>query len=203
MKEKIEAILAGVFISLAGYVYLSTERSWIGAVLFAFGLMTVVASQYKLYTGVVGFSKNIKFISKVLLFNVIGCAATAAVLSCTNNGLTLDNVHAIIDGRLAAFDEFSGLFKTLVNGIGCGIIMSVIVNFGKKCRDWILLIFGIAVFIISGFYHSIADAFYVSYDMINSSYDIYTILMILMQWIVVVIGNAIGCNIHLYDRMNK
>ena len=44
------AILAGFCIGIAGYGYLA-EKSIIGAVLFAFGLLTVVHYKLKLYTG--------------------------------------------------------------------------------------------------------------------------------------------------------
>ena len=48
------SILAGICIGIAGFGYLA-EKSIIGAVLFAFGLLTVVHYKLKLYTGTAGF----------------------------------------------------------------------------------------------------------------------------------------------------
>ena len=48
------SFLAGVCIGIAGFGYLA-EKSIVGAVLFAFGLLTVVHYGLKLYTGTAGF----------------------------------------------------------------------------------------------------------------------------------------------------
>ena len=45
------AIMAGITIGVAGWGYLATY-SIVGAVLFAFGLLTVVSYKMKLYTGI-------------------------------------------------------------------------------------------------------------------------------------------------------
>ena len=51
------AVLAGFCIGIAGFGYLA-EKSIIGAVLFAFGLLAVVHYKLKLYTGTAGFINN-------------------------------------------------------------------------------------------------------------------------------------------------
>ena len=48
------SFLAGVCIGIAGFGYLAS-KDIIGAVLFAFGLLTVVHYALKLYTGTAGF----------------------------------------------------------------------------------------------------------------------------------------------------
>ena len=48
------AVMAGITIGIAGWGYLATTNI-IGAVLFAFGLLTVVSYKMKLYTGTAGF----------------------------------------------------------------------------------------------------------------------------------------------------
>ena len=50
-------VFAGVCIGIAGFGDLA-EKSIIGAVLFAFGLLTVVNYHLKLYTGTAGFVKK-------------------------------------------------------------------------------------------------------------------------------------------------
>lgn len=52
------AVLAGICIGIAGFGYLADEKGIVGAVLFAFGLLTVVSYSLKLYTGTAGFIKK-------------------------------------------------------------------------------------------------------------------------------------------------
>ena len=53
------SFLAGVCIGIAGFGYLA-EKSIIGAVLFAFGLLTVVHYGLRLYTGTEALYKKAK-----------------------------------------------------------------------------------------------------------------------------------------------
>ena len=66
--------------------------------------------------------------------------------------------------------------------------MTLIVQGGRD-KNWLLILFGIPLFILLGFYHSIADAFYASISSIetNKQYVLY--------YIIIVLGNFIGCNI--------
>ena len=68
------SLLAGFCIGIAGFGYLA-EKSIIGAVLFAFGLLTVVHYGLKLYTGTAGFIKKdeIGKLLFILFGNIIGC----------------------------------------------------------------------------------------------------------------------------------
>ena len=54
----INAVLAGIFIGLAGTVYLSVPNKFAGAFLFGFGLLTIVCCSFKLYTGAIGYLVN-------------------------------------------------------------------------------------------------------------------------------------------------
>ena len=83
MKKIIEictsSILAGLCISIGCVVNL-TVGGVAGAVLFTFGLITVVHYQYKLYTGTAGFVKSwmdMGHLLLILLFNIVGCLLTA------------------------------------------------------------------------------------------------------------------------------
>ena len=53
------SFLAGVCIGIAGFGYLA-EKNIVGAVLFAFGLLTVVHYALKLYTGTAGFIRKVR-----------------------------------------------------------------------------------------------------------------------------------------------
>ena len=81
MKNKftifIRSILAGICIGLGGAIFLKLGGI-IGAIMFAFGLLTVVHFKIPLYTGTAGFI-NIKDKNEylgmliILIGNIIGC----------------------------------------------------------------------------------------------------------------------------------
>ena len=193
------SILAGICIGLGGAIFLKLGGV-IGACMFAFGLLTVVHFKLPLYTGTAGFIELNKFseymIMLYILFgNIFGCI----LLSYMNiNGI--DGTE-VIQSRLDA-----GYLQSFLNAIGCGLIMTLIVqaarDYKTEIRDeWgniltkgrdknlLLILFGIPLFILLGFYHSIADAFYmmVTPEKLRNEY-------FLTYWIIVA-GNFVGCNI--------
>ena len=58
LQTGIKAVYAGFMIGLGGIVYLSVENKIAGSVLFSFGLLTIVAQGFFLYTGKIGFRKK-------------------------------------------------------------------------------------------------------------------------------------------------
>ena len=71
--------------------------------------------------------------------------------------------------------------------------MTTAVQFARESK-FLPLLFGVPAFIMCGFYHSIADAFYyaarLSFDNIELWMDVF------ISWIVTVLGNFIGCNLY-------
>lgn len=177
----IRSILAGICIGLGGAIFIKLGGV-IGACMFAFGLLTVVHFKLPLYTGTVGFIELNKFkeyekMVIILFGNILGCI----LLSYMNiKGIDGSN---IIQSRLD-----TSYLQCLLNAIGCGLIMTLIVQGGRD-KNLLLIIFGIPLFILLGFYHSIADAFYMMVtpeELRNMFFGRY--------WIIV-LGNFIGCNI--------
>ncbi len=185
MKDKftifIRSILAGICIGLGGAIFIKLGGV-IGACMFAFGLLTVVHFRLPLYTGTAGFIELNKFkeYKKMLIIlfgNILGC-----ILLSYMNIKGIDG-SAIIQSRLDA-----SYLQCLLNAIGCGLIMTLIVKGGRD-KNPLLILFGIPLFILLGFYHSIADAFYMMVtpdDLRNMFFGRY--------W-TIVLGNFIGCNI--------
>ena len=72
----------------------------------------------------------------------------------------------------------------------------------EKDEDkYLPLLFGVPVFILCGFLHSIADAFYISvlpFEFLESNFNV-----ILYNYIGIVIGNFIGCNLVKIIRLKK
>lgn len=182
------AFLAGVCIGIAGFGYLA-EKSIIGAVLFAFGLLTVVHYALKLYTGTAGFIKKgeVGTLFLILFCNIIGCLAVSMLVRCSPMPLQ-DTAQSILEGRLAM-----GPLRGGVLAIGCGFIMTTAVTFARKGQN-LPLLFGVPLFIMCGFPHCVADAFY--YLCVPVDFLFANIADILVFYVSIVIGNFIGCNLY-------
>jgi len=188
MENLRSSFLAGVCIGIAGFGYLA-EKSIIGAVLFAFGLLTVVHYSLKLYTGTAGFIKKgeVGYLFMVLAGNLLGCLAVALMVRCSPMPLQ-DTAQKVLEGRLAI-----GPLRGGVLAIGCGFIMTTAVTFARKGQN-LPLLFGVPLFITCGFPHCVADAFY--YMCVPVSYLATYALDVLVFYISIVIGNFIGCNLY-------
>ncbi|MCR5365820.1 MAG: formate/nitrite transporter family protein [Prevotella sp.] len=189
MKQEIailrSAIIAGICISIGCVVNLRVGGV-AGAVLFAFGLLAVVHYKLKLYTGTAGFIRakgDWTMITVVLLGNIIGCALTALAYAYAQPDILPPDL-AIVQSRLA-----KGPFACFLLAIGCGFIMTTAVQFGREGR-FLPLLFGVPVFILCGFAHSIADAFY--FLAVPEMYS----TQLLLIYVAEVLGNFAGCNLY-------
>lgn len=185
----IKSILAGICIGLGGAIFIKLGGV-IGACMFAFGLLAIVHFKLPLYTGTAGFIELNKFkeyekMVIVLFGNILGC-----ILLSYMNIKGIDG-SAIIQSRLD-----TSYLQCLLNAIGCGLIMTLIVQGGRD-KNQLLILFGIPLFILLGFYHSIADAFY----MMVSSEELKN--MFFGRYWVIVLGNFIGCNIPRLLKYNQ
>ena len=183
------AILAGIAISIGGFGYLALGGIP-GAIFFAFGLITVVRYKMKLYTGVVGFVQSWKEIPEtflVLLGNITGCLLVALLARLSPMDLQ-GAAQKLLEGRLAI-----GPLRAGALAIGCGFIVTTSVFFGRQ-EKWLPLLLGIPLFILCGFPHCIADAFY--YLTVPFSFLGSHIWQVLGLYVCLVIGNFIGCNLY-------
>ena len=183
------SIMSGISIGVAGFGYLATGKDIVGAILFAFGLATVVHYSLKLYTGTAGFIKKdeVGALFAILLFNLVGCLLVALMVRCSPMPLQ-ETAQGILEGRLAM-----GPWRGGVLSIGCGFIMTTAVTFARK-QQYMPLIFGVPLFIVCGFPHCVADAFY--YMCVPLEYIGAHILDILLFYLCIVVGNFIGCNLY-------
>ena len=181
------AILAGICISIGSVVNLRVGGV-AGAVLFAFGLTTVVYYGLKLYTGTAGFIRmkgDWTMLCLVLLGNIIGCLLSAWLIAYAQPDC-IEPASKILAGRLA-----KGPFACFLLAIGCGFIMTTAVEFARKGKMLPLLL-GVPVFILCGFAHSIADAFYF---LVSPSEQVLQI-SVLIVYVSEVLGNFVGCNLY-------
>ena len=186
-KTIIDSILAGICISIGGVAFLKVGGI-IGAVLFSFGLITVVCYKMKLYTGVSGFVETKRDwieLPVIILGNIVGCALVALAIKSAIPELA-DTAHKIVDGRLD-----KGFWNVTLLAVFCGFIMTTVVNFARQ-KMWLPLLFGIPLFIMCGFVHSIADAFYYSLALGVTDWTPQALLVYLAS----ILGNFIGCNLY-------
>lgn len=183
------SVLAGICIGIAGFGYLADEKGIVGAVLFAFGLLTVVNYGLKLYTGTAGFIKKgeVGQLFLILGGNIVGCLLVALMLRCSPMNLQ-EIAQKILEGRLAV-----GPLKGGVLAIGCGFIMTTAVTFARQGK-FLPLLFGVPLFIVCGFPHCVADAFY--YLCVPVDFIAENCLSVLGFYTAIVVGNFIGCNLY-------
>ncbi|MDD7306198.1 MAG: formate/nitrite transporter family protein [Peptoniphilaceae bacterium] len=190
-KDFIYAIMAGIFIGLGGVVFLMIDNKYLGSLMFSVGLFGVCTLGYNLFTGKVGyfFYEDKKsytiFLAKVLLANTLGAVFVAFLLSLTRNGNALEEkALLLVNAKLA--DSYLSLF---VLGILCNIFVVFGVeqykNNPHQVGKYLGLIFGVMVFIISGFEHSIADIFYFAMAKVIS-FDA------LIRLFLIICGNCLG-----------
>lgn len=182
------AIMAGICIGIAGFGYLAVGGI-VGAVTFAFGLLAVVHYRLKLYTGTAGFFAKGELLQlcTILLMNIVGCLLVALMARMSPMPLQEAAQH-ILEGRLNA-----GIVQSGVLAIGCGFIMTTAVKWGREGK-FLPLLFGVPLFIICGFPHCVADAFY--YLCVPVEYLTANAGQVLLLYASIVLGNFIGCNLY-------
>lgn len=189
------SVLAGIAIGIAGFGYLAVG-GLAGAVLFSFGLLTVVGYKLKLYTGTAGFINKGEFpeLMLILLGNIVGCLLVGLLTRASNMDLQAA-AQKILEVRLGNGPLRSGLL-----GIGCGFIMTTAVTFARE-KNYLPLLFGVPLFIICGFTHCVADAFY--YLAVPAAFLKAHWLEVLGVYLSIVLGNFIGCNLVRIFRLNS
>ena len=178
------ALLSGILIGLGSAGYLAVGGIP-GAIIFAFGLIGVVIFEAPLYTGKAGVLKPDESwtLIGIWFWNVIGCILIGLLVKYAGSDTSIANAMTIVDGRFEA-----GWVKSLLRSIGCGMIIDLSVYQFRKSGSLIPILFGVPLFILCGFYHSIADVVYLTVSW-RWSPEIY------WYYPVIVIGNYIGCNI--------
>ena len=150
------AILAGIMIGFGGVIYLMCANKMVGALLFSFGLLTIVCQGFALYTGRVGYFREYGWASilTTIVGNFFGTWIVARGFALTRH--TVD-IAAVVAPKL---DDSS--LSVFLLSIGCGAMMYLAVDSFRKSKSWLFVVMPIVIFILSGFEHSIANMFYLS-----------------------------------------
>ena len=154
----IKSYLAGVIIGLSAYSYIIINDKIIGSFLFSFGLLTILISGYKLYTGIIYSLKltlsDIKNKLAVLCGNIIGII-NICVVYYINGKPNIDKLNDIFINKTS-----QSIISFFCMGAICGILMYLAVNQYKKTNHPILVVMPIMLFILIGAEHCIANLFY-------------------------------------------
>lgn len=187
----LKAILAGILIALAGTIYISLkeENAIIGAVLFGFGLLTIVTLDFKLYTGRVGYVIDEKpsyliDILVIIIGNSLGGLLIASFIHLGNMQSIILTARHMVEIKVSR--ELIPIFGL---SILCGMMMYLGVEGYKRIKNdtarVVVNIFAVAIFILAGFEHSIANIFYFFVANMWTWY-------MFVAFLVMLLGNAVG-----------
>ncbi len=194
LKEFSFAVLAGMAISIGCVVFLSVENAVAGSILFAVGLLTVLVFKLNLFTGKAPYMCKNKpaywgFCALVWLGNFVGTGLSALLIRFTRvYDKIIDRCTSVATTKVN--DDLLSLF---VLGIFCGIMMYIAVdtfiNQGaeKNFSSSLVVVFCVAVFILAGFEHSVADMFYFMLSLPISKW--------ILPLVIITLGNIVGGNV--------
>lgn len=186
IKTFTRSVLAGIAIGISGTVYLCLENKVIGAILFSFGLITIVTQNWDLYTGKIGtidLSLDGKYLPLYVVGNYCGTLIVAQLLKFTDFGQTITNAAI----KMCSIKLSNHWYFVLTLAVLCGILMYIAVVGYKKLNPPHLIVVAlpIIIFILCGFEHSIADMFYFNLAQIQPIASIKYI-------IITIVGNGLG-----------
>lgn len=183
MAENRRSLFAGLLIGLGACGFLALGGIP-GAIIFAFGLIGVVLSGVPLYTGRAGVMpfKQTGSLVLIWLFNVLGCVLLG-LLMLSLGGEPVERAQTVVAGRLA-----QGPWRSFLRAVGCGLIIDIAVWMYRTTKNILPVLFGVPLFILCGFYHSIADVVYIVAAW-KWSPDL------LWYYPMIFLGNYAGCNI--------
>lgn len=167
------AYVAGILIGFGVIINLTIEYPIIGALFFGFGLLTIIAMGLPLYTGRVGFWKEPKTFPLMIIGNVAGAFSTVVIY-------ILSKPEFISVIRIASINKFQ---KSYFQMLCCGILCGMLIHFAVKVKNTATTFLAVAIFILIGAEHCIADF---PYLLFNFSLDN------LIKWIIVVVSNSVG-----------
>ena len=177
----IKAILSGFMIAFGCIIYLMCPNKMVGALLFSFGLLTIVCRELYLFTGKIGYIRQVGIVNILLtiLGNFVGTYIIGTTIQLTRLPIA-ESVSSVVSTKLN--DSIPSLF---ILSIACGVMMYLAVDSYKKSRSWLFVLLPVVIFILSGFEHSIANMCYFT---LANVWEPRTFLLIG----VMILGNAVG-----------
>ncbi|MCI8871611.1 MAG: formate/nitrite transporter family protein [Lachnospiraceae bacterium] len=179
----IKSVYAGIMIGIGGIVYLSAENKVTGSLLFSFGLLTIVTQGFCLYTGKIGFVKDLKellHMPVIIIGNFIGTYLAAFLIKAAH--LNIDSSE-LVNRKLN-----NDVLPVFILSVFCGVMMYLAIDNYNKSKNILFIIAPVMIFILSGFEHSIANMFYFN---LAGTYSLKSFCYL----IVMLTGNGIGAKL--------
>lgn len=154
------SICAGILIAIGGSVFLSCENRYAGAVLFSVALLCICYRGYYLYTGKIGYAVS-EHTKRDIVSLAVGLAGN--LFTAYSLGLILSVMIPALRtsaGNICTAKLAMTMPSVFVRALFCGLLMYLAVSIYRDKNSVLGIIFCVPVFILSGFEHSIADAFY-------------------------------------------
>ncbi len=170
-----QSVLSGILVGIGVVINTVSENRYAGAMLFSLALLTIIQCSLKLYTGKIGYVRTIpaRDLGVMLIGNLFGVLVPTLLIASQRN--------EVMEKLLAASEnKFSNSFLSMfIFGCFCGVLMFVAVY----CKNTVITVFCIMVFILSGYEHCIADFPYLV---------IHLSLANIGKFLCVVAGNSVG-----------
>lgn len=176
-----QSVLSGALVGIGVIVNTVSENRYVGAMLFSLALLTIIQCGLKLYTGRIGFAGEIpaRDLGVMLFGNLAGILVP--VLAIASQRPEVMEKLLEVSGV-----KFSNSFLSMfIFGCFCGVLMYVAVH----CKNTVITVFCIMVFILSGYEHCIADFPYlvINLSLVNAG-----------KFLCVVAGNSVGSIVTRY-----
>lgn len=149
--------MAGICISIGCIANISCDNRYVGAILFSFGLLAVCTFGYDLFTGKVCYLDNWVDLALILLGNFLGSASTAIIFYGGVTDKYREKITTICEAKLN-----EPIVSVFYLGLLCNIMIYFAVE-GIKQQQILLLVGGVSIFVLCGFEHCVANAFYITY----------------------------------------
>ena len=200
LKTFISGIFAGALIGLGGFASLiSTVKlamPALGAVFFPIGLITICFLSLNLFTGKVGFTfeENKQYALDVVIMavgNMIGAAIIGLLFNLVCP-FSYEQLNGFIAGKVLA-EDMSNWYIPLIRGVFAGFFVFIAVLLYKKVENPVVkalgILLSIAVMVLVGADHSVANCFYFFAAMKGINVAWYNVLVSLLM---AVVGNILG-----------
>lgn len=181
-----KSYLAGILIGISCGLYCSIENKYLGAILFALALCSILRLELTLYTG------RIHNLFDTIKQDGWICALFSYTIVFTLNLLGVLIISLLCDTmsidwtNIALYKMSLSPIHVFCSSIICGALMTLAVLLYKKDTNPILTIMCISTFILIGAEHCIANIFYVSKELLAGNF-------LAVQFIALcAFGNSIG-----------
>lgn len=174
MKTRIDAFKAGILIGLAAVISARIDNKFLAALCFSTGLVSIRILKLSLFTGKIQLLRHrqlkVSELFLILAWNVAGVVIVSMLWRLVEPDTY--GIWGTISAAKWSYEPWHYLFS----GACCGILMTCATH--EKTPLWVSSLCVVA-FILAGFNHSIADAFYVSNEGV-------------WKWLLVIVGNVLG-----------